>query len=95
MNVDFWCGKDGLRLPKAEGQEQDPTIWYYKVEMNWYSFKEGTGRDPHKVYEEPYATNWNEVLQPLNVEEYKEKARPISVENSNIYNITQTIAETF
>ena len=97
--IDFWCGhRTTLHLPYATNYPNpnpDPTIWYYKVLMNWNSFANGGQRDTNKIYEEPYASNWNDQLQPTAIQEFREKERPISAENSNVYNITQTIAETF
>ena len=47
------------------------------------------------VYEEAYASDWNADLQPTKIVEYREKERPVSAEKSNLYNITQSIAEAF
>lgn len=53
-----------------------------------------------KIYEEPYVSSWtvnenNNQLTPGTVEPMREKLRLLDIEESNIYNITQTIAETF
>jgi hypothetical protein len=32
--------------------------------MNYQSFSNTAIRDPHKVYEEPYVTAWNDDLTP-------------------------------
>jgi len=55
-------------------------------------------RDENKVYENPYISNWkviNGSLRPIAVEPFVEKARYVDCKNSNKYNITQTLAETF
>ena len=77
------------------------TNWTYEVQMDWSSYSQGIDKlkDPHKVYEDEYVSSWqldnSMTLQPKYVEGYKEKWRPIEVSESNIYNITQTIAEQF
>lgn len=51
-----------------------------------------------KVYEDDYVASWNEVngvVIPAELVRFKEKERIVEAEKSNIYNITQTIAETF
>jgi hypothetical protein len=63
--------------------------------MNWNSFDNTISRDTTKVYEEPYTSSWENNLTPKAIENYKEKARGVEVEKSNLYNITQSIAEKF
>jgi len=63
--------------------------------MNWDAFADGKQRDPHIVYEEEYTSSWDNDLRPLAFENFREKARSIEVEKSNLYNITKTIAEKF
>jgi len=63
--------------------------------MNWNSFEGIVERDPSKLYEEAYTTSWNNNLTPNEMEKRREKARAIEAEHSNLYNITQTIAEKF
>lgn len=103
QSIDFWCEQIGL--PNyyesieddhiVERNYHEPRQWYYRVEMNWSSFANGYKRNPHRIYEEAYATSWDENLNPKTVENYREKARPVVVSKSNIYNITQTIAKAF
>lgn len=73
-------------------------------DRNWLSINAGTsgplyqGRDETKIYENPHVANWAVVdgkLSPVAVESFTEKARYIECANSNKYNITQTLAETF
>lgn len=52
------------------------------------------------IYEEPYVSSWeikeqNQLLTPAYTEELHEKLRLLDETESNIYNLTQTIAETF
>lgn len=79
--------------------------WYYKIQMDWSAFAEdrdGDGnpirRDADKIYEEPYTAAWTvdeTGVTPKRVESYKEKERLVDLEESNIYNITQDLAEKF
>ena len=57
-------------------------------------------RDPHKLYEDDFVDSWknnNEGnLVPAHITSAREKARVgINISESNIYNITQTLAELF
>ena len=79
------------------------TNWTYEVQMDWSSYSNNDNKDeskdPHKVYEDEYVSSWqldnDTKLVPRYVEGAKEKWRPIEVSNSNLYNITQQIAEQF
>lgn len=95
-NVQYWCEQCDLTPLPSDPAEIDPTRWYYKIDMHWDSFN-GTSanRDSNIVYEEEFASSWSSTLIPQEIEAYKEKARPVKASESNIYNITQTIAETF
>lgn len=75
-----------------------------KKMKNWLTINAGTSdilyklRDEDKIYEDPYVSNWaviNGSLRPIAVEPFVEKARYVDCKNSNKYNITQTLAETF
>lgn len=94
-NINYWCDK-AFKNSK----------WTYEVQMDWSGFDGETEnanrtenmRQPDKIYEEEYVSSWSDTesgLAPMELEPYKEKARIISIEKSNLYNITQTIAETF
>ena len=93
QNLDYWCGECGL--VKYGSEPVNSRTWYYDVQMNWNSFEGIVERDPSKLYEEAYTTSWNNNLTPNEMEKRREKARAIEVEHSNLYNITQTIAEKF
>ena len=77
------------------------TPWCYEVRMDWSYYSEN--RESTKVYEDGYVSSWkynnaagNKAdLVPASYEPSKEKQRLIDVKNSNKYNISQTIAETF
>lgn len=94
QTVQYWCDKIGLK-EYTSGEQQNPTEWYFKIEMDHSSFLDGFHRSPNKVYEEAFATAWTTNLQPVGIEYAREKARAIDVSESNLYNITQTIAEQF
>ena len=96
-SLDFWCHTVlDLEPAPLNDEECNPSTWYYDVQMNWDSFAESSGRSSKKLYEENYVTAWNNNLQPEATSgPYVEKARMVSAERSNLYNITQTIAETF
>lgn len=80
------------------------TPWCYELRMDW-SYHTAANRASNKIYEDSYISSWalkNEdnaaietTLEPAGFEEGLEKARPIECANSNKYNITQTLAETF
>ena len=103
QTLDFWCEEAGLKLlPASLNQIRtqysliNSRTWYYTVVMDWKSFQDGNNRASGKIYEEPYPTSWNtEDLIPTTMEDYCEKARAVEIEKSNLYNITQTIAEKF
>ena len=95
-NVQYWCEQCDLQPLPSDPALIDPTRWYYKIDMHWDSFSgTSSNRESNVVYEEEFASSWSSTLIPQEVEAYKEKARPIKASESNIYNITQTIAETF
>jgi hypothetical protein len=50
----------GLRY--RSDSSDSPREWFYRVEMDWHSFEDGTIRDPSKVYEETFTTAWNDNL---------------------------------
>ena len=85
--IDYWCEKILVN-----------TNWRYEIEMDWSSYS--GERSPNKVYENDFISSWNiknnsDILSPAAVEKTREKERLIDVKESNIYNITQTIAEIF
>lgn len=80
------------------------TPWCYEIRMDWSNYT-ASDRLPTKIYEDSYISSWtleNEnnpnietTLAPAGFSEGEEKARYINCSNSNKYNITQTLAETF
>ena len=76
--------------------------WTYQINMNWegYLFKDEDGtvrkRDTGKVYEDTYVSSWDKSTgMPKIIEQAKEKQRLIDSSESNVYNLTQTIAQNF
>jgi hypothetical protein len=77
---------------------QVPNKWYYKVEMNWDSYGSNLNKESDKIYEDEYVASWEESdgkLIPSKTEASREKERPVEISESNVYNITQKIAESF
>lgn len=100
QNVQYWCDKIGLLPAPANEAEMDPRRWYYEISMDWSSFQQSEAiRARDKVYEEEFVTGWqldnSYQLIPTFVEKAREKERTVEIKESNIYNITQKIAETF
>ena len=101
QTIQYWNDKV-FYYKTYEGEKHQKYDWTYEINMDWSdcSSVAGQSRDPHKVYEEEFVTSWevdvvNDELFPTNVENFKEKWRAVDIEESNIYNITQTIAEKF
>ena len=94
--VQFWC-EQGCDIPPRPTDRTDMSAaqWYYDIQMNWGSFSNMQERATNKVYEEEYVSSWDDNLKPKTIESYREKARPVEVSDSNLYNITQAIAEAF
>ena len=97
-NIQFW---NDLVFKNKKGEWR--TNWTYEVNMDWSAFsslRETAERDPHTLYEDEYVSSWvlddnTMTMKPKSVQETREKCRIIEVSESNIYNITQTIAEQF
>ena len=94
-NVQYWCEQCDLIRKPSNSSDMRSSQWYYDIQMNWESFEDGSSRATDIVYEESYVSSWNSALKAQTIEAYREKYRPITISESNIYNITQTIAETF
>lgn len=83
MSINYWCDK------ALAG-----TGWEYEIKMDWSAYPD-MERDPSKVYEDEYISDWDSNLAPIAIESAREKYRPIDCKDSNRYNITQDIAEAF
>lgn len=96
QNINYW-NEEFLELEYAT-ENQIPNKWYYKVEMNWDSYGSNVGRESNKIYEDEYVASWelsNNQLVPSRVETAREKYHSVEISESNVYNITQKIAESF
>lgn len=98
QTIDYWNKKTDFLLPYDENNII-PGKWYYKVEMSWDGYNSEGAQTSNKVYENEYVSSWklntNNILVPKNVVRAREKERPVEISDSNIYNITQKIAEAF
>lgn len=83
-NINYWCDKVFSYI----------TGWTYEVQMDWRGYYTTVmendklinfARDSHTIYEDAIS-----ILGPDT-----EKCRLLDIEESNVYNITQTIAELF
>ena len=94
--INYWLDKVFPSEKDASGNvTRWLTPWCYEVKTEYYESDRVAG----KVYDEEYVNNWNVgsdgTLTAASYEPTREKARIISCKDSNKYNITQTIAETF
>ena len=99
QTLQYWHKKLGIEYFPQNSINVSPNKWYYDIQMSWNASADSVGRAGNKIYEEEYTTSWglnayNEVV-PLSFSELKEKERPIEIEESNLYNITQQLAEIF
>jgi len=80
-----------VKLPQDISNISSRT-WYYDIRMSWTSFENDANvarrRVSDEVYEETYTTAWTPLLAPAATQSYTVKARTVTAENSNLYNIT-------
>ncbi len=97
-NVQYWADKVFPNTKDTNGKITEwLTPWCYEVRMDWSLYND-IQRDNDKVYEDSYVNNWeidNKNLIPAGITKGVEKCRILDCYNSNKYNITQSIAETF
>ena len=96
-NIDYWLKQFLEPLPQNNAKI-NPTQWYYSIEMDWGSYSSSEQRSSSIIYDDAYIGNWDvssNSLVPVETVPAREKYRFIDIEESNIYNITQSIAETF
>lgn len=96
-NIQFW---NDLVFKDSSGNWR--TNWTYELQMDWSAFSTLYTSELKRndvLYEDEYISSWqldeNNKLLPREVQATREKCRIIDVSASNIYNITQTIAEQF
>lgn len=98
-NINYWLDKV---FPNREvnGETIWDINWRYEINMDWSDFSGYSEGEllQEKIYEDPYIENWEEEngqFKATSLARAKEKCRIVSASQSNRYNITQTIAETF
>ena len=96
-NIQFW---NDLIFKDADGNWK--TNWDYRIEMDWSSFSTQVSSQKKLsdvLYEDEYVTAWelnsDDKLLPRAIQNTRQKCRIIEEKESNIYNLTQTIAEQF
>lgn len=102
--INYWLDKV---FPNRKDEKGDIvewlTPWCYEIRMDWSHYA-ASERDTTKIYEDDYISSWTvkeesentaAALVPAEKTIGKEKSRYIDCSNSNKYNITQTLAETF
>lgn len=91
-NLQYWVNKFLIKLDDEDDIENNTfegNKWYYAIQMDWVGYFNNAGIEykKHTVYEtENLSSDYNS---------YPEKARLVDLEESNFYNLTQNIAETF
>lgn len=92
-NIQYWLNKF-LKTSSSSAAE-----WSYSIEMNYDAYPPiNGGRSTSIIYEEEYPASWNSngtTLTVVRTEKCKEKERLVELEESNIYNLTQNLAEVF
>ncbi len=86
-SLNYWCDKVFTQVKN----------WNYRIQMDWTVYGDSE-RSAEKLYENEYVSDWavqDGKLIPKAMETYREKARIPSCEKSNVYNITQSLAELF
>ena len=109
--MDYWMGKANIPMVPVElhnvikVQELNPNKWYYSVRMVHSSLDHDEDTSEYawdnqfvnasKIYDLSYASDWNSDGVPVSYVEAKEMCRLVDIEESNLYNITQDLAEKF
>lgn len=100
-NLQFWCDRMFKNSKWIYSIQMDWSIYdgVINTKLTDEEREEKGLRRTDKIYEEEYISSWeldsNENLIPSAMENFKEKARLVSLEKSNFYNNTQTLAKTF
>lgn len=105
-NLQYWANKCLKMAPETDYEWTYNIIsssrlsgqWYYRIDMDYTAYSLATGdasRDRHKVYEDECITGWDAEGKVPTYNRCAEKERIVDIEESNLYNITQQIAEKF
>lgn len=97
-NVQYWMSK--AQIPSYDdaidnNEIINPTIWYYKIRMSHSSMTYNKEVFDNKIYEEGVPIDWDANGKPAKYMEMREKCRMMDINESNLYNITQDVAEKF
>ena len=98
--MNYWLDKVFPNEKDSDGKiTRWLTPWSYEIRMDWSGYVDEDARAADKMYEDVHVSSWNlsadNELEPGAISELEEKSRIIDASESNRYNITQTIAETF
>ncbi len=88
--INYWLDK----IFPNDGEGNWETGWSYDIQMD-YSLDLIAGKLSSKCYEDNKIIGYDSESNPIYSDEPIEKKRFITIKDSNKYNITQTIAETF
>ena len=94
-NLQYWMTKAKIDPRPANNNDINPNKWYYEIKMAHTSLVHKINVYSNKIYEEGYVSNWTDDGVPVNYIETREKARLVDINESNLYNITQDLAEKF
>lgn len=98
-NIQYWLNQFLEPFPQSDKYIY-PNKWYYELRMDWSEYSI-PGAESNKIYDEKYPiwgvdrTQDPPVPQVMSIEPAREKSRPVDLDESNIYNITQKLAEIF
>lgn len=106
-NINYWCDKIFKNSYWTYEIQMDWSVFdgiivdFSKAVDNEERERNGLRRTD-RVYEEEYISSWelegselDGILVPTKMENFKEKLRLVDLEKSNIYNLTQNLAETY
>lgn len=99
-NINYWLNQFLMPYPGGTNPQINPKQWYYTIWMNYDSYSSNINLDTTKIYEDGYIGSWaydpkNDKLTPSAMVDTAEKYRLVDLEESNIYNLTQDLAEKF
>lgn len=100
-NINYWCDKIFQNSNWSYEIQMDWSAYDGIVsEMDNETREQKSLRRTDRIYEEEYIASWEynetqDILIPSRMEPFQEKLRLVDLEKSNIYNLTQEVAEIF
>lgn len=99
-NLQYWMKKAKIEPVPKSGSAWDldninPTEWYYDIQMAHTALVHEQTVNSNKIYEEGYPVDWTTERVPMRYVETREMTRLVDINESNLYNITQDLAEKF